>query len=371
MKYSNVDTESKLSARGCFMWEKRPSSTSHLGDRFLPKLLIVWTYPATYFIRTVRALSTRREVFVYFSAGLNPDYELSLSELSGIATVVPSKGDLWYLIRTARFMEVLICGWSHPEALLVALYFRFRARVVLYLDTNLRDSYRQRIRRGLFRLVGKTFFEYVTFPGARSRRFAQAIGYSEAKSISGALFIDRMDLQARHSTTTPFIFLGRDTHEKGIEVLLEAYALYRQSVSAPRELLICAKQQSERPAARGVVWKGYVPSEHVPGMLAGGYALVLPSRFEPWGAACLEAAAAGLPLLLSTEVGAAEDLLCGNGFLFQPTVSDLLAALHRSHLLSASEWTALSDNSLAVAEKFSGGPWLDRIVTRDSNQGNQ
>jgi glycosyltransferase involved in cell wall biosynthesis len=75
-----------------------------------------------------------------------------------------------------------------------------------------------------------------------------------------------------------------------------------------------------------VVWTGFLNSaEDVAGLYAQCDALVLPSDHEPWGVVVVEAAAAGLAIVASDNVGAAPELVKSgvNGALF--TAGDLAA----------------------------------------------
>jgi glycosyltransferase involved in cell wall biosynthesis len=62
---------------------------------------------------------------------------------------------------------------------------------------------------------------------------------------------------------------------------------------------------------------GHVTEDELARMYVDADVFVLLSRHEPWGVAVIEAAASGLPLMLSDRVGAAPDLLVEgeNGFL--------------------------------------------------------
>ena len=75
-------------------------------------------------------------------------------------------------------------------------------------------------------------------------------------------------------------------------------------------------------------------------------ALILPSRYEPWGVVAHEFATAGLPLLLSNKVGARQQLLIDglNGYTFAAgSINDL--ALKMNQLASKPD-----DDLLAMAK---------------------
>ncbi|HKI01271.1 MAG TPA: glycosyltransferase, partial [Thermoanaerobaculia bacterium] len=75
----------------------------------------------------------------------------------------------------------------------------------------------------------------------------------------------------------------------------------------------------ERQAGERVRFPGYVPYPELPGLYAAADLFVHPAREERWGVSVQEALACGLPVVASSRVGAAFDLIApgGNGFLYQ------------------------------------------------------
>ena len=81
---------------------------------------------------------------------------------------------------------------------------------------------------------------------------------------------------------------------------------------------------------KGVRFPGFVQYDHLPAYYAFASAFVHPALSEPWGLVVNEAAASGLPLLVSRSVGAAGELVRSeeNGTLFDPTSdADIARAL--------------------------------------------
>ena len=107
--------------------------------------------------------------------------------------------------------------------------------------------------------------------------------------------------------------VARLVPEKGHDTLIRAAAL----VADPRLVVVLAGAGPERPrlealgAELGVrlVLAPHLPWERIAERYVIADVFALLSRHEPWGVAVNEAAAAGLPLVLSDRVGAAFDLL--------------------------------------------------------------
>ena len=72
---------------------------------------------------------------------------------------------------------------------------------------------------------------------------------------------------------------------------------------------------------------GYVPYPELPALYAAADLFVHPAREERWGVSVQEALACGLPVVASSRVGAAFDLIQpgGNGFVYEAGDEDGLS----------------------------------------------
>jgi glycosyltransferase involved in cell wall biosynthesis len=128
------------------------------------------------------------------------------------------------------------------------------------------------------------------------------------------------------------LFCGQLIQRKGVDVLAAAFP--RALAEEPRLRLLLAGEGPERAALERALptgrfeLRGHVAWELLPNLYAEADALVLPSRHDGWGLVVNEALAAGLPVVASTEVGAAQDLVTEgeNGLLVAPADAARLAA---------------------------------------------
>jgi len=140
-----------------------------------------------------------------------------------------------------------------------------------------------------------------------------------------------------------FIAVNRFVPEKNLVALVEAYARCRALAvdSLAWDLVLCGGGPAIDQVEAAISASGYAASIHRPGFLegddlalwlSGAGAFVHPSVMEPWGLVVNEAAASGLPLLVSDRAGCVETLVPDpdgtTGRRFDPhDPDDLTAAL--------------------------------------------
>ena len=230
--------------------------------------------------------------------------------------------------------------------------------IVLGLDTQWNNSLRQRLGAQLMKHVyKKNYFSYAWVPGPLQYECAARLGFEQDEIITHLLtgntniFSEAaLALEQEKTQQYPkqFLYVGRLTESKGIDTLIDAFKRYRQANpngwgltcigNGPLESLL---QQQE-----GLTVKPFAEQASLATLARQMGALILPSRYEPWGVVAHEFATAGLPLLLSNKVGARQQLLIDglNGYTFAAgSINDL--ALKMTQLASKPD-----DDLLAMAK---------------------
>ena len=126
-----------------------------------------------------------------------------------------------------------------------------------------------------------------------------------------------------------FTAVTRLVPKKNLNVLIDAYALYRKAVATPRPLHICGSGELEtelraKIAALDlgdfVILRGFLQRPEIAHELAQSLALILPSIEEQFGNVIIEAQAMGVPTIISHNCGALETLVRSgvNGFVVEP-----------------------------------------------------
>ncbi|MGW5073874.1 glycosyltransferase family 4 protein [Rhodococcus sp. NPDC004095] len=147
--------------------------------------------------------------------------------------------------------------------------------------------------------------------------------------------------RAPRSGPPRLLFVGRLEYEKGVQDAIAALPRIRRS--HPGTTLAVAgegtqyewlrEQARTHRVLRSVNFLGPLDHTELLGWLHGADAIVLPSRYEPFGIIALEAAAAGTPLVTSTAGGLGEAVVDGlTGLSFQPGDVDGLTSAVREVL---------------------------------------
>ncbi len=131
------------------------------------------------------------------------------------------------------------------------------------------------------------------------------------------------------------LYVGRLEHEKGVQDLIAALPRIRRRHPGARLLVagtgtaaaLLADAARTHRVLRAVRFLGHLPDADLAALLGAVDAVVLPSRYEPFGIVALEAAAAGAPLVASTAGGLGDVVVDGvTGVSFPPGDVPALAA---------------------------------------------
>lgn len=137
-----------------------------------------------------------------------------------------------------------------------------------------------------------------------------------------------------------FLSVSRWLDWKNVPFLVRAFARYRAEAGKNAwDLVLCGSGPDEanirtairETGASGVHCPGFLQVGDLPAAygLAGAF-VHASSEFECWGLVVNEAMASGLPVLVSSMVGCAEDLVKDNGFVIDPADEEALAQRMRT-----------------------------------------
>ena len=291
-------------------------------------------------------------------------------------------------LEQARPEVVVVSGWSTFTSQATIAWCRARGvpyvLVVESHDEGPRAGWRRRVKGAVVpRVVGAASGALVTgtlarrsmvargAPPARVRVFANTIDVEEFGREAERLAASRSELREAFGAGDDDVLVlsvARLAPEKGHEVLVHAVA----EAGDPRLLLVLAGGGPERERledlarVRGarLVLVGDLDWERIIETYVAADVFALLSEREPWAVVVNEAAACGLPLVLSDRVGAAHDLLVDgeNGMLV--AAGDVDAASGALRRLAGDDELrrAFGARSRELAQDWGYGPSVEGFV---------
>ncbi len=186
--------------------------------------------------------------------------------------------------------------------------------------------------------------------GVRNARFVRSVGIDTENFRPLNL--------ARQNDDLELLYVGRVTPEKSLPVLFEAFRILEKQHArihlrvvgdGPALESLRAKYASPR-----VIFDGRIENDQLPAVFNAADIFINPSHTETFTQTALEAAACGLPIVVSAGGGNFETVRAGvNGEFFEPESVDGLVQKLELLITDPDKRRAYAANSPALAEPFS------------------
>ena len=345
------------------------------------KLALLTEIPAPYRVPQFAALAQRLDLLVlflaaedprrsYYDAGVLPFSHRILKgrELRGGGRWLVVNRGVFKTLRRFRPDAVAVGGWNQPAFWQALGYCRVtRVPLLLWVESTARDA---RSEAAPLRVARRTMIRSAAgyfVPGRAAADYVRSFDVADRLLETAPNAVDPAPFSAaaRDRTGRPdctFLYVGRLDREKGLDVLLRAFS----DVPGKLVLVGSGSEESHLRALAGtrVEFTGAVPYENVPRLYARADVFVLPSRSEPWGMVLNEAAASGLPLIATTESGAAFDLIEDGENGFRVPAGDEAALRGALRRLAEDEPFRLraGARSRELAARFTPENWAEGVV---------
>ncbi len=274
---------------------------------------------------------------------------------------------------------VAICGYARPESMAALGWAEANGKPTILMSESQRIDRprswwretikKRRVRRFSSALVGGVSHrEYLIELGMPASRISLGYNAVDNGAFAALAAKARSDPSARRPPVEGpyFLSVSRFVAEKNLPALIRAYASYRvQGGERPWPLVLCGGGPGESEVKDAIRLSGMSEHIHTPGFLQGlelatlyahAGAFVLPSLSEPWGLVANEAAACGLPLLISERAGCAASLVPAQtktGYRFAPQdESQLATLLLRLARLPVTDRETMGQNAAATAAQW-------------------
>jgi glycosyltransferase involved in cell wall biosynthesis len=268
---------------------------------------------------------------------------------------------------------VVMVSWTQPAYRAVMKRMHGKALRILVSTNTWENGWRQWVGRATHRMYLDPLYDCVFVPGERSEWFARRLGFTGEQVIRGSnsADTDMFDLGPREpaelTTARRFLFTGRLMPYKGVDVLRDAYRLYRRAEPDPWDLDIVGigELAHELAGLPGVQMHGFISPTELSDLMHRTTCLVLPSYIDFFGVVVHEAALSGQVLICSDGVGATPYLLQDgfNGWTVAAgSVQSLADALSRATHLSPERLVQMSTGSRNLATRFSPRQWAVHLT---------
>ncbi len=276
-------------------------------------------------------------------------------------------------IKKDNYDLVLVGGWADKEYM-KAIRSTRPSLCVLAFDSWWNGTLKQYLLSAYSRLFIKPYFQFAFVPGHQQSQLALHLGFRNSNIIQGMYSADVSKFAKEHNepnrlaSETPkrLMYVGRYSSEKFINELQQVFfELWK--CGAINWKLVCAGTGilfEKRIQHEAIEHLGFLQPEQLVNEMRNANAFVLPSTFEPWGVVVHEFAAAGVPLILSENVGAKSAFLRNgeNGFIFESGDSnDLSNKLKLLFAKSDNELAKMGELSYTLALKITPDTWAKSL----------
>lgn len=270
--------------------------------------------------------------------------------------------------------KIICSGWVDKGYMKVCRAFKGKVPTIMSMDNQWHGTLRQQVMRVLAPFVLHRTFSHAWVPGEPQKRYALKLGFKEIDINIGFYSADTSlfsPLATAKQQVVPhrLLYVGRYIAVKGMDLLFDAFIELQKEHPNDWELWCVGTGElyDSRPAHPAIRHLGFQQPEALAGIIAECGVFVLPSRFEPWGVVVHEMAAAGMPMVVSSAVGAASRFLTdgANGFLFESgSKESLKSSLLKIMQLSDAELKAMGQESHRTGMSHTPGKWAETVVGR-------
>jgi 1,2-diacylglycerol 3-alpha-glucosyltransferase len=304
-------------------------------------------------------------------------------ELSRIG-VVPK---LFKTLNDLNPQVVMYPGVLEPGYQTVAVWSKLKnVPGILHYDTW--HDYKPRVpwQQFLKGSIYNYFYKYAFVAGQHSKDYLISMGFPEQNISVGCDVVDNdyfkeKSMSFKNQTILReqeglqenyFLVVARYSPEKDHKTLLQAYRQYLDRGFDWQLVLIgegpirqsIEDQINTLNLADHVIQKGWISYPKIPIYYAFARCLILPSSSEPWGLAVNEAAACGLPLILSNKCGCAPELCMPgrNGFIFEAGDAEQLCECMTRMADGSVDLAAFGEQSRELVAPFTFENWARKVL---------
>ncbi len=311
------------------------------------------------------------------------DIPKNISNFKSNRTSDYAKEEILELVKSFTPDVIVSAGWMIPEYnwLCKKLKKHFSIPIVAMSDTPWYGTFRQRVNTCIAPFHIKLAFTHMWVAGIRQYEYARRLGFSHEQIILNVLSADvnlfnQVNLNLKEATYPKnFLFIGRFEEIKGLNLLIKAWCEIENKNGWRFTVIGKGSLKDKLQHTVGLTVKDYMSSASLVDEFQNAGCFILPSLKESWGLVIHEAAAAGIPLIATNAVGAADSFIINgyNGFKIKTgSLSAIKDILIKITEMTDEELVRLSYRSKILSEVITPeklAASLNQIVCVANNNG--
>lgn len=338
------------------------------------RILILYTELAGYTMACLKALANADVSIHLMRYPVNKEAPFEFSFSSSVHVYNRHEFSCDALIQLANKIQpdvLLVSGWVDKDYVAVAKQWRNRIPTIVAMDNKWEGTLKQRLAIFAAPYLVLNAFNACWVPGNIQKEFALRLGFKPQNVKTGfytadtayfsAIYNESKELPVPHR----FVYSGRYYDFKGVRELWEAFAAWKKEQPNDWKLICMGTGDIEGAKHPDIEHLGFVQPDQLRPILMEGGVFILPSKIEPWAVVVQEYAAAGYPMLLSTNVGASEAFLIENknGFSFEANnVSAIKKTFEKVSRLSEHELSEMRKASHELGIANSPQNWTATLL---------
>lgn len=269
---------------------------------------------------------------------------------------------------------ILCSGWIDKDYVSICKEWKSRIPVILVMDNKWTGKLKQQLVKLTSSFSVLQWFNCAWVTGNKQKEYAVKLGFPEKNIQTGfysadVSFFNLLYQESKKEKTKKyprrFIYVGRYYDFKGVQELWAAFIQFKKKTSNDWELWCLGTGDIPGTTHPAIKHFGFVQPSDMPHIMKQCGVFILPSRVEPWGVVVHEFAAAGFPLLLSDQVGAADAFLENgkNGFSFPANnVSAIENAMEKIIKRTDDELISMGEISNEMAHSITPQIWSETLI---------
>lgn len=263
---------------------------------------------------------------------------------------------------------IYISGWMDIGYLQGVFYARIKGyTVVTMFDDIWYSTLKQRVAKIIFPFIRKFFFSHAWVAGYMQYDYARKLGFAHKEIITASLSADfyafnevylRRKSSQSWKSSKSFVYVGRFSHEKGLEILRDVWhELVEDGLSRGWSLTYIGSGPIifKNSIHHNFCVKPFLMPENLTNEIENFTCFILPSYREPWGLVVHEFAAAGFPILVADTCGAAKNLVIDeyNGLKFDPSDKNMIRETILTFInLNECSYETMGERSYSLAKSI-------------------